>query len=187
LVVGAATVRLVYGRGLLRPHARVLPGVVVGLAGIALWIGICHLALEEQIAALLPGWLQPGPRIGFDPFSNIADTAARWGFIAMRLVGLAFLVPVVEELFWRGFLARWLIAPDWQSQPLGRFTPFSFAGVTLLFTLAHPEWLAAAVYCALLNLLLAWTRDLWNCVVAHGVSNLALGIYILSTESWQLW
>jgi hypothetical protein len=59
--------------------------------------------------------------------------------------------------------------------------------VTLMFTLAHPEWMAAAVYCVLLNLLLSWTRDLWNCVVAHGVSNLVLGVYVLWTDSWELW
>jgi CAAX prenyl protease-like protein len=166
---------------------RVLPGLIVGIVGIALWIGICQLEWDERIAALLPSWLQPAPRVGFNPFSAIGSAPAQWAFVAFRLIGLALLVPVVEELFWRGFLARWLIAPQWQSQPLGRFSPFSFVGVTLLFMLAHPEWLAAAVYCGLLNLLLAWTRDLWNCVVAHGVSNLLLGIYVLVTGSWQLW
>jgi CAAX prenyl protease-like protein len=110
-----------------------------------------------------------------------------WGFVAVRLVGLALVVPVAEELFWRGFLARWLLGPDWQTRPVGQFTPVSFAIVTLLFTLAHPEWVAAAVYCALLNGLAYWTRDLWNCVVAHAVSNLVLGGYILTTGDWKLW
>jgi CAAX prenyl protease-like protein len=185
--VGAVTGWLLYRRGLLRPHARVLPAVVVGLVGIVLWIGICHLEWDQHLAAWLPSWLRPAPRPGFNPFTAITNPAACWAFVAMRLVGLAVLVPVVEELFWRGFLARWLLSPDWQKQPIGLFTPFSFAGVTLLFTLAHPEWLAAAVYCVLLNLLLSWTRDLWSCVVAHGVSNFVLGIYILATGSWELW
>jgi CAAX prenyl protease-like protein len=187
VIVGVATFWLLYGRGLLRPHLRVAAGIIVGLVGIALWIVICQLAWDEHISALLPSWLRPGPRVAFNPFSAIADPAARWGFVVARFTGLTVLVPVAEELFWRGFLARWLISPDWQTQPLGRFTPFSFVGVTFLFTLAHPEWLAAAVYCVLLNLLLMWTRDLWNCVVAHGVSNLVLGIYVVATESWQLW
>jgi CAAX prenyl protease-like protein len=187
VVVGAVTFALLYGRGILRPHIRVIPGVVVGLAGIALWIAICHLDWDKRIGALLPPWLQPGPRLGFNPFSAIASAAACWGFVVMRLAGLALLVPIAEELFWRGFLARWLISPDWQSQALGRFTPVSFTLITLMFALAHPEWLAAAVYCALLNLLLSRTRDLWNCVVAHGVSNLVLGVYVLATNSWELW
>ena len=187
LLVGAVTVALLHGRRLLAPHLRVIPAMVVGLIGIALWIALCRLGWDQAIAAILPSWLRPEPRVGFDPFTSIANGTTRWIFIASRLAGLALLVPVVEELFWRGFLARWLLSPDWQKEPLGRFTPFSFAVVTLLFTLAHPEWLAAAVYCALLNGLLMWKRDLWSCVVAHGVSNLVLGIYILATGSWELW
>jgi CAAX prenyl protease-like protein len=187
LFVAATTAVLLYRRRLLQPHWRIVPAVLVGLVGIALWIAICRLEWDQVIDGFLPTWLRPSLRPGFDPFTAINDNSACWAFIAARLAGLALLVPVVEELFWRGFLARWLISPDWQKQPIGRFTPFSFAGVTLLFTLAHPEWLAAAVYCVLLNLLLAWTRDLWSCVVAHGVSNLVLGIYILATGNWQLW
>jgi CAAX prenyl protease-like protein len=186
LLLGAVTAGLLWGRCILRPHRRVGPGVVVGLVGIALWIGLSRLNLEQQLAPSLPSWLRPSPRTAFDP-GSIAGPAARRGFIALRLAGLALLVPVAEELFWRGFLSRWLVSPDWRSEPLGRFTPLSFAGVTLLFTLVHPEWLAAAVYCTLLNGLLAWTRDLWNCVVAHGVSNLVLGTFVLSTQTWELW
>mgnify|MGYP002683041209 CR=1 FL=1 len=92
-----------------------------------------------------------------------------------------------EEIFWRGFLLRWLTNAEWEKVPLGRFSGMSFLLVTLLFTLAHPEWLAAAVYCALLNGFIYWKQDLWSCVVAHGVSNLLLGLYVLTTEHWWLW
>ena len=148
LLVAAVTAALLYRRGLFQPHWRLVPAVVVGVIGIVLWVALCRLEWDQVIAGYLPSWLRSAPRTGFDPFTAIGDAPARWAFIAARLAGLALLVPVVEELFWRGFLARWLIAPDWHKQPMGRFTPFSFAGVTLLFTLAHPEWLAAAVYCA---------------------------------------
>jgi CAAX prenyl protease-like protein len=186
LVIGAVTVGLLRGRQIFRPHRDVLAGVLVGLVGIALWIGLCKLDLEKHLTAHLPSWLQSN-RTAFNPFDKIAHPAGVWGFIAMRLIGLVLLVPVAEELFCRGFLMRWLISPDWEKQNLGEFTWPSFAGVTLLFTLAHPEWVAAAVYCSLLNGLMYWKRDLWNCIVAHGVSNLVLGIYILTTEEWQLW
>jgi CAAX prenyl protease-like protein len=187
LVVGLATAALLRGRRLLQPHGRVLPGILVGLAGIALWIGLSRLGLERELTADWPAWLRPQPRPAFNPFASLAEPLVCWGFVAVRLAGLALLVPVAEELFWRGFLLRWLTAADWQERPPGQFTPLAFAGVTFLFTLAHPEWLAAAVYCALLNGLLRWTGDLWNCVVAHGVSNLALGVYVLTTGTWELW
>ena len=160
--------------------------MIVGLVGIAFWIGLCRLHLEEQAAHYLPTWMQP-KRAAFDPFQNITGPIMRWAFIAVRLGGLVILVPVVEELFWRGFLLRWFIAPDWQQVKLGQLSVASFVIVTLLFALAHSEWLAAAAYCGLLNGLLYWKRDLWNCVVAHGVSNLLLGIYILSVGDWELW
>jgi uncharacterized protein len=187
VVVGLATLFLVRGRGLLRPHLRIAPGILIGVIGIVLWIALCRLDVEQQVAGYLPSFLRPSPRAGFDPFGFISNPLARAAFLVARLFGLVVLVPIVEELFWRGFLLRWLVSPDWQAVPVGRYTPFSFLGVTLLFTLAHPEWLAAAVYCALLNGLIYWTRDLWNCIVAHAVSNLLLAGYILTTSAWQLW
>jgi hypothetical protein len=187
LAVGAVTVGLLRGKGLVRCHRQVTAGIVFGLVGIALWIFLADLNLERHLLAWLPEGLQPQPRAAFNPFRDIAHPAAQWGFIAIRLLGIAVLVPLVEELFWRGFLLRWIISPDWQAVELGRYTFKSFLWVTLLFTLAHPEWLAAASYCMLLNLLLYWKKDLWNCIVAHGVSNLCLAIYVLATGTWSLW
>lgn len=187
LVVGVVTVGLVSRRGLIGPHGSVAAGVAVGIVGIVSWILLCRLQWEQALSAYLPTFLRPGERHGFNPFEELSSRLAVWGFVVVRLAGLALLVPVVEELFWRGFLLRWLIAPDFQRRDLWRFTPGSFAGVTLLFAAAHPEWFAAAVYAVLLNVLIYWKRDLWNCIVAHGVSNLILGAYVLSTHSWELW
>jgi CAAX prenyl protease-like protein len=185
-LVTAVTIGLLHGRCLIGPHRNVLPGVSVGLIGIALWIGLCRLDLEQAVAVYLPSWLQP-TRAAFNPFKSISQPIAQWAFLAARLGGLVVLVPVVEELFWRGFLLRWLTSQNWQQQKLNEFSLQAFVIVTLLFALAHPEWLAAAVYCSLLNGLLYWKGDLWNCIVAHGVSNLVLAGYILFTGSWELW
>ncbi len=187
VLVGAVTCGLLRGRRIIVPHGRVAGAVVVGFVGIALWIGLSELRLEARIASVLPEWLRPGERSGFNPFQELSHPLAVWGFVTVRLAGLAVLVPVAEELFWRGFLLRWIISPDWEDVPLGKFQVTSFVLVTLLFTLAHPEWLAAACYCMLLNGLLYWKRDLWDCIVAHGVSNLVLGAYVLSTGTWWLW
>lgn len=167
-------------------HGRVMVGVAAGLLGIALWIALASLRLEQAVAAYLPNWIAPAPRAGFNPFSELPPLAA-WTFVVLRIAGLAILVPLVEELFWRGFLARWLVPAEWRSVPIGRFTTTSFLLVTLLFTLAHPEWLAAAVYCTLLNALLWWKRDLWQCVVAHATSNAVLAAYVISSQAWWLW
>lgn len=187
VVVAAVTWMLLRGRRIVMPHWQVGEAVVVGLVGIVLWIGLSELRLEECIAVYLPGWLRPEPRVGYDPFQQLTEPWTVWAFVGLRMIGLVVLVPSAEELFWRGFLLRWFISAKWEDVPLGRFSGTSFLFVTLLSTLAHPEWLAAAVYCALLNGFLYWKKDLWTCIVAHAVSNLALGIYILTTGAWWLW
>lgn len=186
-VVGLATIYLLRGKGLVRYHGNILPGILVGSIGIFLWIVLCNLHLEAAIMSYFPDWMQPTPRAAFNPFQDIANPLGQWSFIATRILGMAVLVPFAEEIFWRGFLLRWVISPNWQQVEIGSYSVKSFCWVVLLFTLAHPEWFAAIVYCALLNLLLYWKRDLWNCIVAHGVSNLILAIYVLATGTWQLW
>lgn len=190
VVVGVTALvswQLLGKEGPIRPHRRVFDAVVVGLIGIVIWIGLCNLGLESRIASYLPEWLQPADRVGFDPHAELSGPLPIGLFVAVRLVGLAMVVPLVEEVFWRGFLLRWVISDRWQQVPLGAFQWKSFWVVTLLFAAAHPEWFAAAAYCALLNGFLYWKRDLWSCIVAHGVSNLALGIYVLTVGAWELW
>jgi uncharacterized protein len=187
VLVAVVTLVLLRGRRIVAPHWRVGEAVVVGLVGIVLWVGLSQLRLEDGLAAHLPSWLRPQPRAAYNPFEQLTGPLAIWGFVAVRLIGLVLLVPLAEELFWRGFLLRWLTSAEWEQVPLGRFSVKSFLGVTLLCTLAHPEWLAAAVYCALLNGLFYWKKDLWSCIVAHGVSNLLLGLYVLLTGAWWLW
>ena len=44
-----------------------------------------------------------------------------WGFIVMRTLGCTALVPVMEELFWRGWLMRWLANHEFETVPLGAY------------------------------------------------------------------
>ena len=174
-------------REIFKPHWKVLPGVGLGLLGIAAWILLSKLHLERYVTDLLPTFLKPPDRAGYNPFEELGTGLQAWAFVAVRLIGIAILVPIAEELFWRGFLLRWLIDPEWERVPLGDYTLSSCAIVTFMFTLAHPEWLAAAVYCLLINALLYWKRDLWQCMVAHATSNFALAVYVLMTAEWWLW
>ncbi len=187
IITGIFTVYLLVVSRVVHPHLRILPGIFFGLVGIVLWIYLCGLGIEARIAAMLPEWLQPEARAAFNPFAQISDPVYRWAFIGIRVTGMAILVPIVEELFWRGWLMRWVISHEWEKVPIGKFTPASFLWVTALFTMAHPEWLAAAVWCALINMLLYWKKDLWNCIVAHAVSNLCLAVYVMKFDAWNLW
>lgn len=107
---------------------------------------------------------------------------------AIRLFGASIVVPVMEELFWRSFLIRWIINPeDFKNIPLGTFTLSSFAITVVLFGLEHHLWLAGMVAGAIYNGVLYKTRGLWPCVIAHAVTNLTLGIHVLITQEWQWW
>lgn len=185
--VGIATSILLRGKKIIVPHWRILEAIIVGLVGITFWIVLCHLQLETMVTKYLPGWLRPGSRVSYNPFEELSATWEIYTFIVFRMIGLSLLVPVAEEVFWRGFLARWIISEDWEDVKLATFTWGSFWGVVGLFTLAHPEWLAAATYCALLSGLFYWKKDLWSCIVAHSVSNFAMGVYVLTTGTWWLW
>lgn len=171
----------------LGPRRHIGWGAAAGVVGLGVWICLSDEAITGAVFQWLPAWLVPTARAAFDPFAEFESPLAQWAFIGLRLVGLALLVPLAEELFWRGFLLRFLVRQEFQQVPLGQFTPLSCAGVTLLFALAHPEMLAALVWGLGVNVLLYRSRSLWPCVVAHAATNLLLGVYIVTMHQWRLW
>ena len=76
---------------------------------------------------------------------------------------------------------------DWRERPVGVFTPLSFAISVGLFTVTHPEWLAALVTGVLWTLLLMRTRRLRDAVLAHAVANGALAAWFLATGDMRWW
>jgi hypothetical protein len=51
----------------------------------------------------------------------------------------------------------------------------------------HPqEALAAAVWFSAITWLMLRTRNIWDCVAAHAVTNLLLGLYVVVTGNWWL-
>lgn len=123
---------------------------------------------------------------GFDP--NVArDGTLRLSLTISRLAGAALVVPIMEELFWRSFLIRYVISYDYSKVAIGHFTLTSFLVTAVLFGLEHNLFLAGIIAGLIYNLLLYYTRSLTACIVAHGITNLALGIYVLMTGKWYFW
>jgi len=150
--------------------------VISGLFVWAIWVGL---------DGLYPMFPFLGRRVGFN--ANALAPATRWAFIVVRMLGLALVVPLIEELFWRSFLMRWLIDQDFFRVPIGRVTPMAAATTSVLFALAHPEWLPALLTGLLWAGLLWRTRSLSACAVSHATANLALGIYVIVTGDWKFW
>ena len=135
-------------------------------------------------------FLQLPPRlVGFNPDLLAASPALYWVTVLLRFVRLVVVVPLVEEIFWRGFLLRYLIAERFEAVAFGTFSWLSFAAVTLAFCFSHsrPDWPAALITGALYNCVAYRTKSLTSCVLAHAVTNLALGLWIVATKQWGFW
>lgn len=168
---------------------RVSPlAVVVGFIGVVLWVGICHPQLEHRMLGLLPESIRPDlDRPSFNPFL-IKDSSVLCTFLLVRFAALALLVPVVEELFIRGWLVRWLHDPQWEYIGYKGLTVSALFTASIYGVATHPtEAIAAFLWFGLVTWLMVRTDNLWDCVVAHGVTNLLLGIYVIWFAQWHLW
>jgi CAAX prenyl protease-like protein len=148
--------------------------LLVGLLVFVLWIN-----MDWEFATI-------GDNQGFDP-TLVAPEVTRNILIFFRIFGATLVVPVMEELFWRSFLLRYLINSDFERVPIGAFSWGSFVIGAGLFGLEHNLLLAGVMAGAAYSLLLYRTRSIAQCVLAHAVTNFALGIYVLQTGNWRFW
>ncbi|MFA7061879.1 MAG: CAAX prenyl protease-related protein [Pedobacter sp.] len=123
---------------------------------------------------------------GFNP-ELLPSVAVRTIMTFFRVVGAVLVVPLMEELFWRSFLIRYIIDNNFEKVRIGTFTWTSFLLTVVLFGLEHNYILAGIMAGIFYNLVLYKTRSLAQCVLAHAVTNLALAIYVVSTGKWQFW
>jgi uncharacterized protein len=148
--------------------------VVVGVAVFLLWI---------QLDA---PWMVLGePAAAFAPVD--ADGRLDWPLIAVRWIGAALLVPVMEEIFWRSYLMRWIDNAHFESVDPRRVGMKAVLLSTGVFVLAHTLWLAAIIAGLAYALLYRHTGKLWVPVIAHAVTNGALGVWVVMTGQWQFW
>ena len=164
---------------------RVSPiSIVVGMVGIVLWVLLCDLGIEAAFWNII-GFDVSRP--SFNPFT-IADNSVLWTFLILRFSLLALIVPLIEELLVRGWFVRWFHDPSWENIKLSGLPLKALLAVSVYGVLAHPgEAIAAFVWFGLISWLMNRTGNLWDCVVAHAVTNLLLGIYVVWFSQWHLW
>jgi CAAX prenyl protease-like protein len=150
---------------------------------LAVGAGVVVFALWIHLDA---AWMTIGsPTASFLPLD--AQGGMIWPLIALRWIGAALVVPVMEELFWRSFLMRWVQSPQFEALVPQRVGLKAILLSTFVFTLAHTLWLAAVIA----GLAYAWlyvrTGKLWVPVIAHAVTNGALGVWVVATGNWAFW
>jgi CAAX prenyl protease-like protein len=175
-----------------RPHWRPIRplAIVVGFVGAAVWIALAELRPEARLLQILglDGWVSLAARSGFNPLAELAaQPVLAWSVLALRLFGLVAVIALAEEFFLRGFVMRLVVDEHWQHVPIGTITIASALVGTLLPMAMHPgELSAAAAWFSLITWLMVRTRSLWDCVVAHAMTNLGLGLYVILTGHWGL-
>jgi len=158
--------------------------ITLGVAVFVIWVG------PDVLWPHYRGfWLFTNPLMGSAQSSVPEGARSNIGFIVFRSAGCVLLAPVIEELFWRGWLARWLIdSEDFRRLPLGAYTASSFWIGSVLFASEHgPFWEVGLIAGVAYNWWMCRTRSLADCILAHAVTNGCLSMYVLATGQWQYW
>jgi CAAX protease family protein len=158
------------------------------------WLTGWKFALLAGIAVLAI-WVAPQSLFGFPPRNNgfnpwfFGSGAPFWANTILRVIRLVIVVPLLEEIFWRGFLLRHLVHDPFDQVPFGQLNWRSFAWVTLLFGGAHwgADFVPALITGAIYNYVAIRTKSLGACVISHALTNLLLGVYIFRTGQWGFW
>ncbi len=172
-----------------RPALRGVPSkplfsILVGIAVFIIWIApdlmspVWHHSIPFDNAIV-------GHPAGNTPPASKNDPV----FLLFRIAISVVAVPILEELFWRGWLMRWLIdSQHFEKVPLGAYAPSAFWFVALLFASEHGSfWDVGFLAGIVFNWWMIRTRNLWDCILAHAVTNGLLAAYVIGAGQWQYW
>lgn len=167
----------------MRPHVSEMrwavswEAVVVGIVIFVLWV-----TLDGHYPKIFKSPPTGNPADAFG-----ADSALPWFFNAVHIAGMTFIVPPLEEVFYRSFVYRYIASPNFMAVPLNRFQPLPFCATALLFGFAHNEWLPGIMCGAAYQWLVIRKNRLGDAMTAHAITNLLLGIYIVWQGKWYFW
>jgi CAAX prenyl protease-like protein len=148
---------------------------VVGVAIFVMWVGI---------DPYIPHLKTTGPQ--WDALADYSGNPGMgWMFNGARILGMALVVPPLEEVFWRSFLYRWFVRTDFESMPLGRFHLTSFVITSVLFGFEHTQWISGILCGLAFQWLVIRKNRLGDAISAHAITNGLLGVYVCWRGAWQ--
>lgn len=164
--------------------------VAVGVGVFALWVGISG-EWTTQASLWVKLGAAPAPDSApavWNPFHQFGeDSSLAWLFVLTRILGSTFVVPPLEEVFYRSFLYRAIARPNFISVPLNQFLPWPFLGTVLAFGFSHNEWLAGILCGMAYQWLVLRKNRLGDAMTAHALTNFLLGGWIVWRGAWQFW
>jgi exosortase E/protease (VPEID-CTERM system) len=117
-----------------------------------------------------------------------ATAGVRVLWLTLRILGGVVAVPIAEELAFRGYLLRRLIADPFEKVSFRQSTWLSVMLSSLVFGILHGNHWLAGMFA---GMLFAWcsTRRgrLGDAAVAHAVANALLAAQVLVFNRWDLW
>ena len=177
-------IRVVAGAVALWCYWRTVPLSRLGMSWSAVALG--GLAFIAWLALQSIGRPAANDATARAAISGLPALAAA-GWLLFRILGAVLLVPVAEELAFRGYALRKLVSTDFEVVSPRQFTWLSFLGSSVLFGVLHSQWLAGAVAGMFFALAVYRRGLLSDAVTSHATANGLLTIYVLTTGQWSLW
>ncbi len=164
--------------------------LVAPVASIALGVAVCVLWVGPDI--LFPNWHQhwlfSNSVLGHPLSTATPAQKSDILFIVFRVLVSVVTVPILEELFWRGWLMRWIIDNDFERIPLGTYNTKAFWIVAVLFASEHGSfWDVGLLTGIIYNWWMVRTKSMWDCILMHAVTNGCLAWYVLHYDRWVYW
>lgn len=159
--------------------------VAVGIGVFVMWVGIDNLYphlssfFGKDTEELAPLW---------NPLTHFGNAPAlAWFIVIVRLVGSSFVVPPLEEVFYRSFVYRYVVNPDFEKVPLNKLAWNALIITSVIFALTHEQWLAAIICGIAYQMLTIRKGRLGDAMTAHAITNFLLAIYVIWKGAWQFW
>jgi CAAX prenyl protease-like protein len=160
--------------------------LATGVGVFVLWVGLYPFLESLGIKSSFARFKTSGP--AWNPFATFGDSAPlAWIFVIVRLAGSGLLVPMLEEIFFRSFLYRYLEKPDFLSVSLRTFSARAFFIASIIFGFEHGEWLAGILTGFIYQGLVLWKGRLGDAITAHAITNLLLGGWVVWKGAWEFW
>ena len=171
-----------------RDKIKLKPGFPLATALVGVGVFVLWVAPDLLFPGYRQHWLFQNPLTAGSGATLSQEARIDVLALALRSMRAVVLVPIVEELFWRAWLMRWLIDTSFDSVPLGRYESSAFWITAVLFAAEHgPYWevglLAGIVY----NAWMVKSRSLADLIWAHAITNACLSAYVILFGRWEYW